>query len=62
MLHEATVVCPWCWVANRILVDCSAGDSELVEDCTVCCRPVTIVARVGDDGGLLEVRAEREND
>ena len=62
MLHQSDIVCPWCWVTNTVLVDCSAGDSQLVEDCTVCCRPMVLNVRVGADSELLGVEVAREND
>ena len=62
MLQSADLDCPWCWVSNSLLLDCSAGDSELVEDCTVCCRPMLLRIQVDEDGQLLGVEVTREND
>lgn len=37
------VQCPSCWEEIEIVVDTSQGDYEAVEDCSVCCRPFTLV-------------------
>ena len=34
--------CPCCWQRVSVLIDLSAGAQEFVEDCEVCCRPLTI--------------------
>ena len=61
VLAEARVTCPWCWQTNHLTVDCSAGDAELVEDCTVCCRPMVLQTCIASDGDLAEVRVSRES-
>ena len=62
MLQPAELTCPWCWQQNSLSVDCSAGDAQFVEDCTVCCRPMSIRTFVGNDGGLEGIEVTREND
>jgi len=53
--------CPYCGEQIDVLVDCSAGSQEYVEDCSVCCRPIVINLAV-EEGELvgLEGRAENE--
>lgn len=62
MLEEAVFTCPWCWQSQTIVVDCSGGDAEYVEDCTVCCRPIAVRVSVAADGALEGVSVSREND
>ncbi len=38
-LETAFVQCPYCWEQIEVVVDCSVGNQEYVEDCAVCCRP-----------------------
>ena len=49
LLVTSEVQCPHCWEKFTIEVDTSQGDSETVEDCSVCCIPMTlrIVCRSG---------------
>lgn len=42
ILVEAGVQCPHCWEKSVIEVDTSLGDFETVEDCSVCCVPMTL--------------------
>lgn len=61
-LETATIVCPYCWQAYEISVDCSTGAREYVEDCEVCCHPIRVRLRLEETGALLGVETEREND
>ena len=49
--------CPFCGEPIELLVDCSVEEQEYVEDCEVCCRPMTVAARVVD--GEPRVRTSR---
>ena len=52
---ETDVACPHCGEAFPLLIDTSVDDQFLVEDCSVCCRPIslTIICRPGE---VLELR------
>jgi Cysteine-rich CPXCG len=54
---EHAVTCPHCWEQCTILVDLSAGDHTLIEDCQVCCNPMQLTVTVAD-GELVAVDAE----
>lgn len=45
-----TSECPCCGETIQLLVDCSGGDQEYIEDCQVCCRPLQVVLSVDADG------------
>jgi hypothetical protein len=60
-LEQETIVCPYCGESIDVLVDCSAGHQEYVEDCSVCCRPITIRIEI-EDGDLAGVEARAENE
>jgi hypothetical protein len=51
---EQTVMvqCPYCGQGFEVLVDCSVEHQEYIEDCEVCCRPVTLLVDVADDGSV----------
>jgi Cysteine-rich CPXCG len=46
------VTCPHCWETIQLFVDLSIAEQEYVEDCSVCCRPMTVAIRCAD--GELE--------
>lgn len=53
--HEFT--CPYCWQQITMLLDLSAGSQSYVEDCEVCCNPITIAYSV-EDGHVSDFSAE----
>lgn len=62
MIEPVVMHCPYCGEAYDGAVDLSAGDQCYVEDCAVCCRPIVVVVRVADDGGLAGLDTRREQD
>lgn len=53
---EAEVECPYCGETTAIALDEAGG--RMVEDCTVCCRPIDVSARVNADGEV-SIRVRR---
>jgi hypothetical protein len=62
MIDPVVIQCPYCGEAFETLVDLSAGSQRYIEDCAVCCRPIEIALRVGDDGELVAVEASTDRD
>ncbi|HEY9546301.1 MAG TPA: CPXCG motif-containing cysteine-rich protein [Solimonas sp.] len=63
MLQEVTVTCPACWEEIVLDIDLSAGDEQqYAEDCSVCCRPMTVRVEVSVDGESCQVHVEPESD
>jgi len=52
---ETDIACPHCGESFPLVVDTSQNQQILVEDCSVCCRPIqlTIESRPGE---ILDVR------
>ena len=50
---------PYCGETLSMHLDLSAGSQSYVEDCQVCCQPIQMTVRVGDDGTLESVLGER---
>lgn len=46
---EHGFTCPYCWERITMLLDLSADDQSYVEDCEVCCNPITVSFQVADD-------------
>lgn len=51
MLETTTVQCPYCWESIEIVVDLSLGEQEYIEDCSVCCHPITFRIQPDGSGG-----------
>ena len=59
---EATAMqCPYCGEEIEILVDCSISTQEYIEDCSVCCRPITISVE-SDQGEVVSIAGRTEDD
>jgi hypothetical protein len=54
------VYCPYCGEKIVVIVDQSVLQQEYIEDCSVCCRPITLTVSVGADGVELSARHENE--
>ena len=61
MLPSTVIDCPYCGEAIELLIDDSAGDQQYIEDCQVCCSPITITVAI-DDAGELQVTGMGEDD
>ena len=46
------VDCPYCGEHIEVVVDCSVDYQEYIEDCAVCCRPITLSVSIDDEGGI----------
>lgn len=42
METEHFFICPHCWEEISMVLELGAGGQEYIEDCEVCCRPITI--------------------
>jgi hypothetical protein len=61
MLTSYPVQCPYCGEPIELLLDGSAGEQSYIEDCAVCCRPITVRVAVDDEGEpWAEVAGENE--
>lgn len=62
MTETITIHCPYCGESYETVVDPSAGSQRYVEDCAVCCKPIEVALKVGDDGELLEVTTQSDSE
>ena len=60
-LAEEVVGCPYCGESITVFIDSEEVGQRYVEDCQVCCRPITFSVSLGFDGQLL-VSAHDENE
>jgi hypothetical protein len=59
--QSSEVYCPYCYQFIEITIDPSVDSQEYIEDCTVCCRPISLRVLIDEDGHSTVV-AGNEND
>lgn len=52
------VQCPYCGETIELPVDESAGEQYLIEDCSVCCRPIEVRLSMHSQGLQIDVRRD----
>ncbi len=57
LIAQTEIICPYCGESFPLQIDTSESEQSLVEDCSVCCRPISLVIRC-DPGEILEVSQE----
>jgi len=45
LIAEAEVTCPYCAQVFPLEIDTSQPEQTLLEDCAICCRPITLTIR-----------------
>jgi PHP family Zn ribbon phosphoesterase len=60
-LKSVSIQCPYCGEMIELVVDCSVEEQEYIEDCEVCCRPITITVSLAY-GDIPQVVARRESE
>lgn len=61
-IESVNISCPYCGESFDIIVDTSAGEQNYLEDCYVCCKPITIDIHTNDQGELSSVDVRHENE
>ncbi len=61
MLDAVMIDCPYCGEPIEILLEPSEDAQRYIEDCQVCCRPITISVQLDADGEV-SVGASAEDD
>ncbi|MBF0265092.1 MAG: CPXCG motif-containing cysteine-rich protein [Gammaproteobacteria bacterium] len=55
------VSCPYCGEYTALFIDCSVTEQTLIEDCQVCCRPISYQVLINDSNEIsVSVRHENE--
>lgn len=61
LLTQQTVSCPYCGESIEVLIDPEEAGQRYIEDCQVCCRPITFSIAIDVDG-LVSVSVHDENE
>ena len=54
--------CPYCGESIELVIDCSIDQQSYIEDCFVCCRPITVSVYCADGDTEPRVRLMHENE
>lgn len=55
LVAPVEIVCPHCGEVFSVQIDTSEAEQSLIEDCTVCCRPIQLSVRCRP-GEIVDVR------
>ncbi len=55
---EHFFTCPYCWETISMVLDPSEEESEYIEDCEVCCRPIELSFKFSNEQ-LVRFEARR---
>ena len=63
MIDTQMALCPYCGERLEISIDPSVSKQTYIEDCQICCRPITLTITLsGIDGTDVHVEARAEED
>jgi len=60
ILQTYDLYCPYCGEGIQIIIDCSVATQDYIEDCQVCCRPISLCVTI--EGEYPQVHASHENE
>ncbi len=55
------LTCPYCGSTTTVLLDLTTVGPDFVEDCHVCCAPITVTPLLDDEGEVIGLAGEPEN-
>lgn len=61
MVDHVEVGCPYCGESFSVVADPGEEGQQYIEDCHVCCRPVSLQVTIDEDG-VIHVDAYRDDD
>ncbi len=59
-LESRQIDCPYCGEMIEVQIDCSLDQQQYIEDCSVCCRPITLLVAI--EGETITLNAQREDE
>lgn len=61
MMDTQMALCPYCGKWLEISIDPSVPKQTYIEDCQICCRPITLTVERDDDADTAYVEARSED-
>ena len=62
VLDSCRIQCPYCGEVVDLSVDSDDAGAQYIEDCSVCCRPMTVQVVVSADKSTLSVTVKRDDE
>ncbi|MBN0987863.1 CPXCG motif-containing cysteine-rich protein [Amphritea pacifica] len=59
-LEAVSRTCPYCGEPVELVVDCTAGNQQYFEDCSVCCKPMMVELDVEGAEPVISLKDENE--
>jgi len=56
LMVPADIACPYCGETFALEIDTSQREQDLIEDCSICCRPIALTIRCRP-GEIVEISA-----
>jgi hypothetical protein len=60
-IQDLAIQCPYCGEQITVVADGSNAGQSYIEDCEVCCRPITLKLSISETGEF-SIEARDEND
>ena len=60
-LAEQNISCPYCGEVITVLIDPEDEGQQYIEDCQVCCKPITFIPII-EGNGEIRLSVHDEND
>ena len=60
-IQSQNVYCPYCGECFEAIIDCSVPEQSYIEDCEVCCSPISFQVLVLP-GGTCDIQVSHENE
>jgi macrodomain Ter protein organizer (MatP/YcbG family) len=61
LLEECASDCPYCGEPITVLIDTSCAEQSYIEDCEVCCQPMTVNVWI-DESGEVSFSLHRDDE
>jgi hypothetical protein len=58
LIAQTEINCPYCGQSFALEIDTSQSEQTLIEDCSVCCRPMSLTIRC-EPGAIIDVVTSR---
>jgi hypothetical protein len=58
LIVETEIICPHCGETFPLQIDTSQADQSFIEDCAVCCRPITLTVQC-HPGAIVDLSASK---
>ena len=59
--ENVLIKCPYCGESIELVIDCSFEQQSYIEDCEVCCRPISLDLKIGQNDEI-SITPRHEND